>query len=192
MARVGLAPWNVLIAAHDSSARNAALSSIAASSRVDFYWTSLIAHLGQAIVRTRLVSTEGAEVRLIGRLSAVAIPSYSPLSSACNANELQASEAREHCRGAASALSKGDTFITEMFGASLTQRLWPGGSVDWSAARLARRTHQFLSKSVAALPSRGSTGAEEFLLLCQQYSREQEVFRAQLRARGMATESLTE
>lgn len=168
--------------AHDEPAKEAALRAISHSTRVDIYWTTLIAHLTAAAAKTREISAAEAETAIIGALAARAIPGYAAMTSSCKAERLRRPGMIETCRGVAKALEGGDTYITEMIGVAMAQRLWPKDSPQWRAAGEERRLYQYRSKLWEKIDRdpRADTGVSNYLALCQSNHREQDVFRARL------------
>jgi hypothetical protein len=182
------AGWMGALARANSSrndeAKDAALAAIGHSDRVDIYWTTLIARLSRATAQTKTISLEEAEVAIIGSLAAQAIPAYGAASNACKGERLRHAEIIDVCRGVARAFERGDTYITEMIGVAIAKRVWPEDSPEWIAAGEARRLYEYRSKFSTALDSWDASHAEEYLTLCAQNRREQDVFLAQLIAVG--------
>jgi hypothetical protein len=182
------AGWMGALARANSSrndeAMDVALAAIGRSSRVDIYWTTLIAGLSRATAQTKTISLEEAELAVIGVLAAQAIPAYSGVSKACTGERLQRAEIIQACRGVAGAFERGDTYVTEMIGIAIAKRVWPGDSPEWKAAAEARRVFEYRSKFWQALDIRDTSHAEAFLTLCAQNLREQDVLLAQLIAAG--------
>jgi hypothetical protein len=190
---LGLAPSNGAVwigalgranSSKNDEAEDAALAAIGHSDRVDIYWTTLIARLSRATARTMTVSLDEAEVSIIGMLAARAIPAYGAASNACKGERLRRAEIMEVCRGVARALERGDTYITEMIGVAIAQRVWPEDSPEWKAAAEARRVYEYRSKFWAALELTSASRAEEYLRLCARNRREQDVYLAQLISAG--------
>jgi hypothetical protein len=182
------AGWLGVLARANSSkndeARDAALAAIGHSDRVDIYWTTLIARLSRATEQTKTISLPEAEVLVIGLLAARAIPAYPAAPNACKGERLQRAEIVEVCRGVAKAFERGDTYITEMIGVAIAKRVWPEDSPEWKAATEARRKYEYRSKFWAALDVWDTSHADEYLTLCAQNRREQDVLLAQLIAAG--------
>jgi hypothetical protein len=164
--------------AKNDVARDAARAALSQSERVDFYFTTLVAGLSRAVVRTGKVSTEIAEVWVIGYLAREAIPAYQYVSSACKGERLQNFEVTETCRRVARSLQNGDTYLTEMIGAAIAKRVWPENSVEWNAAVEARRVYDYRSKLFPA--QQRKKFAMEYLALCAENRREQDLFLALL------------
>jgi hypothetical protein len=164
--------------ANNEETRDAALTALSRSDRVDFYFTTLVARLSRAVVRTGNVSSEIAEVWVIGYLAREAIPAYQYVSTDCKGERLQNVETTETCRRVARSLQNGDTYLTEMIGAAIAKRVWPENSAEWNDAVEARRVYEYRSKLFSA--QQGETFAIEYLTLCAQNRREQDVFLALL------------
>jgi hypothetical protein len=168
----------------NDEAKDAALAAIGHSDRVDIYWTTLIAGLTRATARTKTISVQQAEVAIIGILAAQAIPAYSAASNACKGERLQRAEIIEVCRGVASAFQHGDTYITEMLGVAIAKRVWPEDSAEWKAADKARRLYEYRSTLWPTADAWNMDHTQEYLTLCADNRREQDVFLAQLIAAG--------
>jgi hypothetical protein len=164
--------------AKNDVARDAALAALGRSDRVDFYYTTLVARLSRAVTRTGRVSSEIAEVWVIGYLAREAIPAYQYVSTACKGERLQNVEVTDTCRAVARSLQRGDTYLTEMIGVAIAKRVWPEDSSEWKAAAEARRVYDYRSKLFPA--QQGEQFAKEYLTLCAQNRREQDVFVALL------------
>jgi hypothetical protein len=163
---------------------DAALASIGQADRIDIYWTTLVAHLSRAAARTGKISLEDAEVSIVGYLAAEAIPAYQYVSTACKGERLQNQKILADCRGVAKSFQRGDNLVTEMIGVSISKRVWPEDSPEWKSAAEARRVYEYRAKFFAKLDLHGEKGAKEYLALCDQHRREQDVFAAQLVAAG--------
>lgn len=100
----------------------------------------------------------------------------------CKGERLRRPGMIETCRGVAKALEGGDTYITEMIGVAMAQRLWPKDSPQWRAAGEERRLYQYRSKLWEKIDRdpRADTAVSNYLALCQSNHREQDVFRARL------------
>jgi hypothetical protein len=173
-------------AQNNDAAKDAALTEIGKTARVDIYWTTLIAHLSKAIADTKALSLPDAEVTVIGVLAAQAIPAYGVASNSCKGERLQRADILEACRAVASAFEHGDTYITEMIGVAIAKRVWPENSPEWAAATEARRNYEYRSKFWGKLDiiPWSKSAAEKYLGYCEQNHREQDVLRAQLVAAG--------
>ena len=183
----GVGWWQALAragAAHDVEGTDAALAAIGHSERLDIYWTTLIAHLSEAVAKTQEMSIEESGVVVIGYIAALAIPAYQYVSTSCKGERLQQPQVTEVCRGVAKSLQNGDTYITEMIGVTIAKRVWPEDSPEWKAAAEQRRVFEYRSKFYPKLEQRLSTHPGEYLTLCAQNRREQDVLAAQMTAAG--------
>jgi hypothetical protein len=180
--------WGALAragAAHDTEATDAVLAAISHSDRLDIYWTTLVAHLGTAVADTKKMSMAESEVAIIGYIAAQAIPAYLYISSSCKGDRLQQAEVTEVCRGVARSLQRGDTYITEMIGVAIAKRVWPEDSPEWKAAAEERRVYEYRSSFYSKMTRREITHPGEYLTLCAQNRREQDVLLAQLIKAGI-------
>jgi hypothetical protein len=171
-------------AAHDTEATDVALTAISHSERVHIYWTTLITHLSRAVANTKRMSLEQSEIAVIGYLAALAIPAYQYVSNSCKGERLQQPGVTETCRRVAKSLQNGDTYITEMIGVAIAKRVWPQDSLEWKAAAEEHRVYAYRAKFFSKWSERDAKHAEEYLALCSQNRREQDVFAAQLAAEG--------
>jgi hypothetical protein len=183
----GAAWWGAMTRAaeaHDAAGVDAAALAISQSERLDIYWTTLIAHLTRAVSKTKTMSLEKSEVAVIGYLAATAIPPYHTISNSCKGERLQQPQGTEVCRGIAKALQNGDTYITQMIGVAIAQRVWPEDSPEWKAGVEERRVYEYRSKFYPKLTLRLVTHPGEYLSLCAQNRREQDLLAAQFIAAG--------
>jgi hypothetical protein len=167
-------------ASKNDEATDAAIAAIGRSDRLDIYWTTLIARLTRATVRTKAIGIQDAEVSIVGYLAAQAIPGYTAASIACKGERLQRAGAIAICQGVAKSFQRGDNYLTEMIGVAIAKRVWPEDSPEWKAAAEARRVYEYRSKLGEKLDLWASGHAEEYLALCAENRREQDVLRAEL------------
>lgn len=160
------------------------LTAVGRSQHLDIYWTSLIASLSRATANTRAASADEATVTVIGLLAAQTIPAYQALANACNGERLSKPEALEVCRGVGRSLMNGDTYVTEMIGVAITKRVWPENSDEWKAAAEARRIFEYRTKAMFPDDAWIGTHIGEYLTICAQNRREQDVYKTELIARG--------
>lgn len=186
------AGWFGLLARADASgdqrSKEAALRAISATDRVDIYWTTLISRLTGAAARAGVMSTQEAEVSIIGLLAADAIPAYRVVADTCVRGHPTVDEDIQKCRGIARAMQRGDTYITEMIGIAIARNVWPESSPEWQAAVHARSVYEYRSGILQHLDARqplDRRAADNYLALCTRYPREQDVERARLLAAGM-------
>jgi hypothetical protein len=170
-------------AADDAAAKIAVLSELARAERVDIYWTTLIVHLTRAVAATHQVSLPEAMVNVIGGLAAEEIPAYSATVSLCKGDRLNDDKALQDCRRAALAFEQGDTFITEMIGLAIARRAWPVDSPQWKAAAEETRVARYRMQTIGQPEVKSGMGArwtQQYLSLCEQNRREQDVALAQI------------
>ena len=170
--------------ANDEQAKSAALAAISRSERLDIYWTTLVARLSRATAKTKAVSLTEAEISVIGILAAQAIPAYQVLSNACKGERLKRDDVMEVCRGIAKALKDSDTYITEMIGVAIAKRVWPESSLQWKEAMEARRSWEYRANLLSESDAWNAAHTDEYLTLCAQNRREQDVYKAELIASG--------
>ena len=130
------------------------------------------------------MSLPESEVAVIGYLAALPLPPYLTISTSCKGERLLQPDMIEECRGVAKALQNGDTYLTEMMGVAISKRVWPVDSPEWKAAAEEHRVYEYRSQFFMKLSYRVTKHASEYLALCSQNRREQEVFAAQLAAAG--------
>jgi hypothetical protein len=170
--------------ANDEQAKSAALVAISRSERLDIYWTTLVSRLSRATAETKAVSLTEAEISVIGILAAQALPAYQVLSNACKGERLKRDDVVEICRGIANALQDGDTYITEMVGVAIARRVWPENSLQWKEAMEARRSWEYRANFLSESDAWNAAHTDEYLTLCAQNRREQDVYKAELIASG--------
>jgi hypothetical protein len=154
------------------------LTALARAERVDFYGTTLVAHLTNAIAATHEVPLSEALVYVLGVLSAQAIPAYQTISNLCKDDRLRNADVVQDCRAVALALEHGDTVLTEMVGVAIAKRVWPADSVEWATASEARRIHDYRSALLLHSPFitlLNVRWASKFLALCAKNRRERDV-----------------
>jgi hypothetical protein len=176
------APWLSAVYLADQSqnaaGKMAALAAIAHSERVDIYWVPLIGHLSQAIAQTNAVPLPDAEVAVIGYLAAQVVPAYSSVSRACRGEELQRPDVIETCRGIAKAFMNGDSYLTQMVGVSIAKHVWEENSPQWNAATEERRRYDYRSQFAQDMVAWTMAHPQEYLALCLEKRREQDVYQA--------------
>lgn len=185
----GAAWWGALARAEsrgDERAKDAALGAIGRSTRVDIYWTTLIARLTSTVAQTGAVSLAQAEVEVIGFLAALPLPAYPIASKSCKGQQLERPGVLEVCRGVAKAFEAGDTYLTEMIGVAIAKRVGPEESPEWKAATKAKRVYEYRAKLFEKIESnpRDERAAKNYIALCAKYHREEDLFRAELVSAG--------
>jgi hypothetical protein len=171
-------------ASGDEKAMDAALEALGREDRFDIYWTTLISRLSQAAAQVHKMSAQEAAVTIMGYLAAAPIPGYEVASKDCKAERLKRIEVNAACRGVARAFQNGDTYLTEMIGVAIAKRVWPEQSAQWKAAAAERRVYDYRSKLWLTLDVADNAHAEQYLMLCAKYRREQDLWSALIAAAG--------
>jgi hypothetical protein len=171
-------------ASGDEPAMDAALEAVGREDRFDIYWTTLIARLSEAATKTHRMSAQEAVVLIVGYLAAAPIPGYEVATKNCKGERLKRLAVNEACRGVARAFQHGDTYLTDMIGVAIAKRVWPEQSSEWKAADIERRVYDYRSRLWLTLDVADNAHAEQYLVLCAKYGREQELWSAQLVAAG--------
>jgi hypothetical protein len=166
--------------AKDDGATDVAIAALGRSDRMDIYWTTLIARLSGAVIQTKLISLQESEISIVGYLAAQAFPGYTAASAACKGERLQRAGNIAICQGVAKSFERGDNYVTEMIGVAIAKRVFREDSPEWKAASEARRVYEYRSGLWGKLDVWTTAYAEEYLALCAENRREQDVFRAEL------------
>jgi hypothetical protein len=198
-ASVWLAPLSRARLRGDVAAENEILEAMAKGERFDIYWNSLIskmavvagadatAHLGPTTPDVLTTSLND----VIGWVSAVALPRFSPLSESCS-NERAANPAiAQRCARIAAILMRGDSYIAESVGLGIAERLAPPNSPQAAnvAAQIRRARYQrdTAGQIIAGQVERDKFSREMIKLMATQ-RREQDVFLAVIRWGRQPTE----
>jgi hypothetical protein len=158
------------------------LAAAAATKKVDFYWTRLIAHLAPAVISTRALPPSQSVVAVIGAASAIVIPPLKGAGVPCR-DWVPNEEQRAACKAIARSLLQGDTVLAQVAGTNLTERLWPADSREALAAQETRRTLMYqIFTNGAQGPQRliADGGVDRYLDKLGRYRREQDVIVAEL------------
>lgn len=162
----------------DTDSIEADVRAIAGSKRFDVYWTSITAHVTNAIVRTRTWDLPSALDGIGGMLAAIDIPPFGGLVTACRGDALQIEDRQLHCRDVASVMRRGDTYIVEMVGIGIAMRVWPEDSpeyVDAVEARRVARYRMLLNEKLREEGGWNEAHALQFMDMLARHRREQEV-----------------
>ncbi|HWJ33724.1 MAG TPA: hypothetical protein VNR70_00570 [Steroidobacteraceae bacterium] len=133
------------------------LEGIATSTRFDTYWNATIVHVANAILRTHTMDLPTALVATIGMASAMTIPAYQTIVSACKGDPLKDPSVLNTCRQVSSVMRGGDTYLTEMIGVAIAKRAWPEGSAEYVEAVSAKRVAHY------QMDTDGKIGLHHFL-----------------------------
>ena len=172
----------------DEAALDAALAAVGRSERVDSYYTTLTARLGEAVASTGEVPLPDTIIAIVGAIASIALPNYIAASKGCGTGRLERLGVREACRSLSASLMAGDTFLTEMIGVAIAKRAWPVDSPQWQAASEARRVYRYRSEAwqdTDWVDEWNDAKGREYLELFAQHRREQDVMLAQLVALGI-------
>jgi hypothetical protein len=164
----------------------AAFAGAAGSERVDIYWSPLIVHVAQALMRTRTMEDGEAVVLAIGLGAAQAIPPFRQLVRPCK--DVSQPENLGTCRRLSAALRHGDSFLVESLGLSIARRLWPASSDEYRKATEETRVLHYRLRTLGAwVPDLTSeAGANRYLGFLASHRTEQEAVVADLVARGIS------
>lgn len=175
--------WTYALARADrdnqSAAWLAARDGLAQSTRVDLYWTRTVTHLATAVAGKAGFDTSAAVLEVTA-LEGSLVPTFQPLSRACQAQEIQRPDVLTQCRQIAAAFRHGDTAFVEAVGSSLAIRLWPDRSPENLAIVSERRALRYrvdlMTRNATKLNSPQALTILAGLL--PQYPTEQTAFRA--------------
>lgn len=180
----------------DARAEAQILDMMSKSADFNVYWTTLIARLTPYVSRMPVASSvaqpaptplTNAMNSTIGWLSALAIPSFRPVTAACNEQKIREPEARVRCQQVSQALQRSDTTLAEGLGLGIEQRLAvpdsAGAMQVLDKIQTLRHQSQGAGAVVAAQVEKDKF-AEQMLKLNGQLKKEQEVSRAILRWAG--------
>jgi hypothetical protein len=171
-------------ASGDEQAADSALETVGRADRFDIYWTTLISRLSEAAVKSHQMSSREAVEVVSGYLAAAPIPGYGAAIKTRKGERLKRPEINNACRGVAQAFQQGDTYLTEMIGVTIANRVWPEQSSEWQTAAQERRVYNYRSKLWRTLDVDDNARAEQFLMLGAKYKREQDLMSAQIVAAG--------
>jgi hypothetical protein len=171
----------------DAAALQATLVAISNSEGFGVYWNQSIAHVANAVIRTRAMEPKNAFVAAIGAAAAQMIP-YKPITDFCQGRSLQQPDELATCRRLSAVLRRGDIYLTEMVGLAVATRVWPEGSAEYRAAVEARRVAQYRTDTDNGLTSRkvlDNAWAQSRLALMAAHDTEQEVILAEITSAGL-------
>ncbi|MGH8176394.1 MAG: hypothetical protein ACREV5_09055 [Steroidobacter sp.] len=171
---------------------------LAAMSRADHfnvYWTSLLWRITAAL-HASAPPRNGKEAAApltaalndsTGWLSALLLPAFKPLNSACAAERIRDAQRRARCESISQALQRGDAYVVEGLGLGIAQRLAAPGTT--AAAQIEQRieTLGYQNRNAGAVMSsqlERDKFSAEVLELMKKLAREQDVSLAILRWAG--------
>jgi hypothetical protein len=172
------APLDRATKLNDDDAVRKYLMAMGNSKRFDIYWNTSAAHLTRALIKVHSYDPRTALVIIIGSESALSIPAFRNVLSACKAPALDDADRLKTCRAIAETMRNGDTYITEMVGIAIAKRVWPETSVEYAEAVEARRLGQYRMRKegeITLTALRRNAGAVAYLQLIGAHRSEQEV-----------------
>lgn len=137
----------------DTAALQATLVAISNTERFGIYWNQTIAHVANAVIRTRAMEPKGAFVAAIGAAAAQWTPEKA-VTDYCQGRSLEQPDVLATCRRLSAVLRRGDTYLTEMVGLAVAMRVWPERSAEYQAAANAWRVAQYRADTDGRLLSR--------------------------------------
>lgn len=193
---VWLGPLARAQARRDARAEEQILDVMSKAAHFNIYWTTLIARLTPPVSRTPAATSiaqpaptplTNALNATIGWLSSLAIPVFTPLSTACDEQHVREPATRMRCELIAQTLQKSDTNLAEGLGLGIAQRLVvpnSGASMQLIDKVNTLRYQNQASGAVVAAQVEKDKFSEQMLKLMAQLKREQEVSKAILRWAG--------
>ncbi len=172
----------------DPAQVQATLEAMGNADRFDVYWNATIVHLTGAISKAQTTDLTTALVVAIGVTAAEATPAYQQIANACKGAVLDFPETLAACRRVAAVLRRGDTYLTEMIGLRIAQRVWPEGSAEYQDALQARRVARYRMDTYSRIDSamtKDSAASQRYLDALAAHRTEQEVFVAQIVRAGL-------
>ncbi|MFL6618706.1 MAG: hypothetical protein ACJ8MH_08890 [Povalibacter sp.] len=180
---------------NDLAAENGILEAMSRGDHFDIYWNSLISKMAvvaSAETAARLGPTVPDLVTIslndvIGWVSAVAFPRFTPLSDTCSAERVANRSVAERCARIAAALTRGDTVIAESVGLGIAERLAPPNSQQAAnvAEQIRRARYQRdTAGQIIAGQVEHDKFSRELIKLMAGLRREQDVFLAVIRWGG--------
>jgi hypothetical protein len=136
---VWLGPLARAQARQDKAAEQQILEVMSQAQRFDLYWTSLVWRLSAALNdNSPQPGTPGANAQPLTHaldatteaLSAVVVPAFKPLSTACGIDRAQDPATRTRCQRIAEAMQRSDSTLVEGLGLGIAQRLATPASPD--------------------------------------------------------------
>ncbi|HKU16857.1 MAG TPA: hypothetical protein VJQ52_20860 [Steroidobacteraceae bacterium] len=193
---VWLGPLARAQARQDKAAEQQILDVMSRAQRFDLYWTSLVWRLSAAFnSNSPPPGTPGANPQPLTHaldstteaLSAVVVPAFKPLSTACNLDRTQDPATRTQCQRIAEAMQRSDSTLVEGLGLGIAQRLATPASPDAIVLDERVATLSYRSQAAGAVV-REQVERDKFsaqmLELMKKLPREQDVALAILRWAG--------
>jgi hypothetical protein len=185
-------------ARRDARAEAQILDMMSKAANFNVYWTTLIAKLSPYVSRMPVATSTAQPVptpltnamnSTVTWLSALAIPSFRPVTVACDEQHLREPETRVRCQQVAQSLQRSDTTLAEGLGLGIEQRLTvpSSGSAMQVQDKIQTLRHQNQAAgAVIAAQVEKDKFSEQMLKLNAQLKKEQDVSRAVLRWAGQS------
>ena len=193
---VWLGPLARAQARRDARAEAQILDMMTKAAHFNVYWTTLVAKLSPSLSKTPVATSVAQPVptpltnamnSTISWLSALTIPAFRPVTTACDDQHVRDPETRVRCQQVAQALEKSDTTLAEGLGLGINQRLAPANSAGAMQVleKIQALGHQSQAAgSIVAAQVEKDKFSEQMLKLMAQLKKEQDVSRAILRWAG--------
>ena len=193
---VWLGPLARAQARKDARTEEQILEVMTKASHFNVYWTTLVAHLTPPVSRTPVATalTQPAPTPLtnalnstIGYLSRMTTQAFTPLSVACDAQQVQEPGRRVRCDRIGQILQKSDTTLAEGVGLGIAQRLAVPNTLASMqiTEKINTLSHQNQSSgAIVAAQVEKEKFSDQMLKLMSDLKREQDVSRAILRWAG--------
>jgi hypothetical protein len=170
----------------DAAALHAAVEAMSNAERFGVYWNQTIARVANAVIRTRAMEPKGAFIEALEAANAQATP-YQQIAEFCQGRLLPDKLAT--CRRLSALLRRGDTYLSEMIGLAMAERVWPKGSAEYQAAAQERRVAEYRNDADERLLSQkkepDNAWAVHRLELLAAHDTEQEVVLAAITSAGL-------
>ena len=193
---VWLGPLARAQARKDSRAEDQILEAMTKAGHFNVYWTTLVARLTPPVSRSPVATsvTQAAPTPLtnalnstIGYLSRITTQAFTPLSTACDAQQIREPGRRVSCDRIGQILQKSDTTLAEGVGLGIAQRLVvPNSAASMQIIqKINTLSHQHqASGGIVAAQVEKEKFSDQMLKLMSESKREQDVSRAILRWAG--------
>jgi hypothetical protein len=193
---VWLGPLARAQARRDVRAEAQILDMMSKAADFNVYWTTLIAKLSPYVSRMPVATSVAQPVptpltnamnSTISWLSALAIPSFRPVTAACSEQQMREPETRVRCQQVAQALQRSDTTLAEGLGLGVEQRLAvpsSGSSMQVQDKIQTLRHQNQAAGAIVTAQVEKDKFSEQMLKLNAQLKKEQDVSRAILRWAG--------
>jgi hypothetical protein len=193
---VWLGPLGRAQARKDTRTEDQILDVMTKAAHFNVYWTTLVARLTPPVSRSPVATAvaqpaptplTNALNSTVGYLSRMTTQAFSPLSIACDAQQVREPERRVRCDRIAQILQKSDTTLAEGVGLGIAQRLTlPNSQTSMQIIeRINTLSHQNqTSGAIVAAQVEKEKFSDQMLKLMSESKREQDVSKAILRWAG--------